>query len=481
MNIKMKNLIRCVSLVSALLFFSNMSPMNAQEVWGLEKCINYAIEKSLQVEGSLISLKGTEIEANTARHGRYPNLSANTNVGWNFGRTIDPTRNEFITETFFNNGFGLNSNVVLYNGNRINNNISQTLINNKAALKELDQVRRDIALNIATLYLNILFAKENLQNAQNQLVQTKDQLSLLNKQISVGNRPENDKLDLEAQMAANEQSIIESQNTLTINLLNLKQLLRLDPDFDLDVSAPGNLDFDTDPDLLTFSEVYQSALNNQSGIAASELRLKSAAIGVKMAQSDLLPTLGAGVSARTNYSNKGVSVNGFNEQIINQDIIFNGQTTTIGFPQQVPIFEKTPYFNQVSDNLSYAVGISMNIPIYNNNLTRAGVQRAKLNTQQADLNYIQLKESLKITVGQALADAKAAKSRYQASSKTLQAQTNLYENAVKRFEIGNLNAFELTRLKTQMETSTVNQLIAKYDYLFRTKILDFYLGRPIKF
>ena len=481
MNAKMKNLISCVSLVFVITTFSNISLLNAQEVWGLEKCINYAIERSLQVEGSLISLKGTEIDANTARHGRYPNLSANTNVGWNFGRTIDPTRNEFITETFFNNGFGLNSNVVLYNGNRINNNIAQTQLNNKAALKDLEQVRRDIALNVSTLYLNILFAKENLQNAKNQLVQTKDQLTLLNKQISVGNRPENDKLDLEAQIASNEQSIIESQNNLTINLLNLKQWLRLDPDYDLDVAAPSNVELDNDPDLLTFSEVYQSALNNQSGIAASELRLKSATIGVKLAQSELLPTIGAGVSARTNYSNKGVTVNGFNQQILNQDIIFNGQTATIGFPQQVPIFEKTPYFDQVTDNLSYGVGISMNIPIYNNNLARAGVQRAKLNIQQADLNSIQLKESLKITVGQALADAKAAKSRYQASSKTLQAQTNLYQNAVKRFDIGNLNAFELTRLKTVMETSTVNQLVAKYDYLFRTKVLDFYLGRPIKF
>lgn len=477
----MKNLISCISFLFFIMFFTNVTTLQAQEVWGLEKCINYAIEKSLQVEGSLISLKSSEIDATTARHGRYPNLSANTNVGWNFGRTIDPTRNEFITETFFNNGFGLNSNVMLYNGNRINNNISQTQINNKAALKELEQVRRDIALNVATLYLNILFAKENLQNAQNQLAQTNDQLSLLNKQISVGNRPENDRLDLEAQIAANEQSIIESQNNLTINLLNLKQLLRLDPDFKLDVTAPRNLAFDTDPDILTFAEVYASALNNQAGIAASELRLKSAALGVKIAQSELLPSISAGGSARTNYSNKGVTVNGFNQEIINQDIIFNGQTATIGFTQQVPILAKTPYFDQVTDNLSYGVGISMNIPIYSNNLSRAGVQRAKLNTQQADLNYVQLKESLKITVGQALADAKAAKSRYQASTKTLQAQTNLYNNAVKRFDIGNLNAFELTRLKTQMETSTVNQLIAKYDYLFRTKVLDFYLGRAIKF
>lgn len=462
-----------------LLGLMKISALESQEIWTLEKCIQHALDKSLQVENSKISLKNTEIDASQAFHARFPSLSANTNVGWNFGRTIDPTRNEFITETFFNNGLSLNSNVVLYNGNRINNTIKQSQHENKAALSDVEQTKRDISLNVATLYLNILFSKENLQNAEIQLKQTNEQLILLNKQIAVGNRPENDRLDIEAQLATNEQSIVEASNNLAINFLNLKQLLRLNPDFELDIVAPAGLIIDTDPEIITFNEVYDAALTRQPSVMANEMRVKSALVGEKIAASQLLPTIGGGVSLQTNYSNKGINVIGYNDIVTEQDIIINNQTVTVGFPGRIPILEQSPYFNQFKDNLSYGVGLSMSIPIYNNNSARARVQRARLNTERSNLNLNQIKENLKITVGQALSDAKAAKSRFIATEKTKLAQTNLYNNALKRFEIGNLNAFELTRLKTQMESSVINHLIAKYDYIFRTKVLDFYLGKPI--
>jgi outer membrane protein len=452
----------------------------SQEVWGIEKCISYAIEKSLQIETSLNNLENSELDLNLAKHSRYPNLSASSNVGWNFGRTIDPTRNEFITETFFNNGFGLNTGMTLYNSNKINNRISQASTNNKASLKDVEQTKRDIALNVSSIYLNILFAKENLKNAENQFVLSNEQLIQLKKQIAVGNLPENDVMDIEAQLAMNEQSIVEAKNNLNINFLNLKQLLRLDPDYDLDIKAPELLMFETDPDVLTFNEVYESALKNQAGIHASELRLQSANLGEKIAKADYFPVLSVGGSTRTNYSNKGFSVSGFKDVTSYQDLIINNQEVQVGFKQSVPTFVETPYFDQFKSNLSYAVGFSLSIPIYNNNIVRSGVQRAKLNIKNAKLNNIQLKENLKITIGQALSDARAAKARYQASAKSSKAQENLYRNAVKRFEIGNLNTFELTRIKTQMETQSVNELISKYEYFFRTKILDFYLGKQIK-
>ena len=463
-----------------ILSLLSISPTIAQEKWGLEKCITYALDNSLQVQRSDVNLSSSEIDVNQARHSRYPSLSGSTNVGWNFGRTIDPTNNQFVTETFFNNGFNLSSNVILYNAGKVNNTVKQTINNNKASKKDLEQAKRDIALNVATAYLNILFSKENLQNANTQLALTADQKLLLQKQIAVGNRPENDILDLDAQLATNEQSVVEAENNLMINMLNLKQLLRLEPDYDMDILDPASIELGTDPDIITFKEVYDAAVNNQANIAAGELRVQSAMIGEKIAHADLLPRIGAGISSSTNYSNKGITVTGYETVVGYQNIIFYGQSTQIGIEQEVPNFSKKAYFDQFTDNISYGLGVSMSIPIYNNNSARAGIQRAKLNTTSAQLNYTQLKETLKITIGQALSDAKAAKSRFQATNKTLLAQKNLYENAVKRFEIGNMNAFELTRLKTQMETSSVNLLIAKYDYLFKTKVLDFYLGKPIK-
>lgn len=475
MEMSKPNFFRVFVLI--LIFGYNTS---AQEIWTLEKCIQRAIDKSLQVQGSDLSLRGSEIDVRQAQHSRYPNLSASTNVGWNFGRTIDPTRNEFVTETFFNNGFSLNSNVLIYNGGRVTNSINQAYMGNKAAMKDLEQTKRDISLNVASLYLNILFAKENLQNAENQLRQTNDQLTLLNKQIVVGNRPENDRLDLDAQIAVNEQNITEARNNLNINLLNLKQLLRIEPDKSIDIVAPLGLLIDTDPDIVTFEEVFAGAISSQPSLQANELRIKSAQLGQKIAAADLLPSLGAGGSLRTNYSNKGFTPRFTGITYNESTVLINNQEVTVGFPDPQFELEKIPYFDQFKDNLSYGVGVSLSIPIYNNYTAQSGVQRAKLNVERAQFNYDQIKESLKITVGQALADAKAAKARFLATERTKNAQSNVYNNALKRFEAGSTNVFELTRLKTQMETADINHLIAKYDYLFRSKVLDFYLGKTIK-
>jgi outer membrane protein len=151
----------------------------------------------------------------------------------------------------------------------------------------MEQTKRDISLNVASLYLNLLFAKENLLNAENQLKLTNDQLNQLNKQIAVGNRPENDILDLQAQIATNEQAIIEARNNLMINLLNLKQFLRLDPDYNMDILNPGDVPLETDPDIVTFGELYNSALNTQPSVAANEMRVKVAHLGEKNCQSRL--------------------------------------------------------------------------------------------------------------------------------------------------------------------------------------------------
>jgi outer membrane protein len=182
----------------------------------------------------------------------------------------------------------------------------------------------------------------------------------------------------------------------------------------------------------------------------------------------------------TNYSNRGIKFDGYETRLIEQTVTVNGTPVTIGTEQQFPIITDNPYWNQLSDNISYGVGVGLNIPIYNNNQARASVQRAKLGTSTAELNYRQVVENLKITVGQAHADAKAAKARLQAANKNLTAQTTLYENAKKRMDVGAVNAFELLRIKSLVESAQINATNAKYEYLFRLKVLDFYLGKPIR-
>jgi outer membrane protein len=452
----------------------------SQKVWSLKACIDRAVDQSINVELSDLTVDGSLLSIKLAEQLRYPNLSAGSDLGWNFGRTIDPTRNEFVTETFFNNGFSLNSGVSLYNGGFINNSIKQSRIDALASKADAQQARSDIALQVANFYLTALLAQENLANAQKQLTLTEQQRDALNKQIAVGNRPENDVLDLEAQLATNEQSIVDAQNNLNIALLNLKQILRLEPDDQIVLEVPANLSAQIDPDLVSFDEVYNAALGQQTSVRAGELRMQSAQMGEKIAQASAYPSIGAGVNASTNFSNKGVFADGFTPIINEQEVFINGQSVTVGFPGNTPNLKNTPYFTQIGDNVSYALGVRLNVPIYDNFKVRGGIQRAKQATQKSAFQLEQIKNNLSITVGQAIADAKAAKARLNATIKSLNASTLLYENAKKRFDIGSLNVFELTRLKTQMESAQINATNAKYDYLFRTKVIEFYLGRPIQ-
>lgn len=454
--------------------------IQAQKAWTLQECVEKAIQENLQVSNGEIAVQSAAIDIVQSRHARLPNLSFNSNVGWNFGRTVDPTQNLFTTETFFSNGSTFSSNVVLFNGNRINNLQKQSLANHQAAQKDLEQVKRDISLQVATIYLNILFAQENIVNAERQLASTQDQLTLLNKQIAVGNLPENNRLEVEAQIAVNEQSIIENQNLLQIQQLNLKQLLRLNLDENIDIVVPKNLESSIDPDLITFEQLFEKAQANQASLFAADWRIQSAVLNEKITRAEALPALLAAGNLRTNYSNKGYNITGYDQTIVEQDIYFNNQSATIGIPQNVPILQQTPFFDQINNNLSYGIGISLNIPIYNNYSIKSNQQRAKLNTEKAKIGYEQALESLKTTVAQAYADAKAAKVRYKATEKTQNAQSMVYLNALKRFELGNTSIFELNRLKALSESAETNYLIAKYDYIFRSRVLDYYLGNPIQ-
>lgn len=455
--------------------------LHAQEVLTLRQCIDRAIEQSFLVEQGKLGAETAAIDYTQARHARYPNFSGSTNVGWNFGRTIDPTTNTFNTETFFNNGFNLSTGAVLYNGGRINNNVALTKTNLKASLEDLEQARRDIVLNVSTVYLNLLFAKENREIAVVQLQQSRDQLELLEKQIRVGNRPENDRFDLEAQIAENNQRLIQAENNIRLQILSLKQLLRIELSRDIDIASPATSpDIMTDPDLITFEELFASALDREPAVQAALLRIKSAELSRKIAHAEALPNVSVFGGARTNYSNRGVRIGEPTLSLLTIPATFGGQQGILTIPQQIPNIQESPYFEQFNDNISYFVGLNLNIPIYSNYAIKGGQQRAKINMQQSQLGYEQSVENLKITVGQALTDARVAKSQYQAAQQSLEAQRNLYNNTLKRFEAGTSNTFELARIKALMDSAVYNEVISRYDYVFRVKILDFYLGIPIE-
>ena len=454
--------------------------LQGQKRLSLQECISLALDKSLTLQEAELSIENAEINQAQAKANRYPNLNGFGGLNYNFGRSIDPTSNEFITSPFTSNNYGLSSNVLIYGGRRIANAIVQSEIDYNITIEQKRQSEADIALQVSTAYLNSLFAIENINVAEAQLKQTQQQLDFINKLINAGARPENDRLDILAQISTNESNIIQAKNNQDISLLQLKQLIRIDPNEDILIAAPSNIEVATDPDLVTFIEAYELTLRSQPAIMAALLQEESAAYNIKIAEADKLPSLSLGSNLNTAYSNRGFRRDGTETIEIPQDITINGIPTTISLEQEFPVIRDANFGEQFQDNISLGVGLNLSVPIYNRGITNNNIQRAKLGLKSSELATARLKENVQILVQQSLADARAAKKSLAASEKIVEARKAALDNAIKKFESGSLNTFDLTNIQTQLDNASINFLIDKYNYLFAVKVLEFYMGKPFK-
>lgn len=460
----------------------SLTGLEAQKSWTLEACVRQAIATNINAELSQINIERARINTEQAKHSRYPNLNFQTGINWNFGRTIDPVSNEFSTETFFSNGFGLGTGVTLFSGGRIKNNIKQSEISESVARADYDQFVRDLSIQVANNYLNAIFALENKRISENQLKLSQSQFENINILIENGVRPKNESLEIQAQMARDNQNIIVAENNYQTALLQLKQLIRLDPSTEMELIIPDIDQLETsNPFLTSFEEVYQTALQTQPNIIAGDRRLESSKVAQEIAEGSNKPTLSFNGNLSTNYSNQGRIFGEGSFQDVSTDVRIDGVPAVITAPQFIPgPITQSPYSNQINDNLSYGFGFNLSVPIYNNLNVKSNIERAKLDIQQTKLNNEQIKDNLKISVQQALSDAQAAKLSLEASETSLKAQQASFENSEKRYELGAINSLEFVTSRNQLDNAQINLLIAKYDYIYKLKILEFYQGKEIK-
>ncbi len=437
------------SFLGLILLTFNIS-VSAQEIWSLEKCVRHSQQNSLSIKQSAIAIQNAKLTEQGHVKSRLPNLNGGFSVGMNSGRSIDPITNSFTTNATGSNGISLSSGLLLYNGGRIKNSIKQAQYDIAAAEANAQQTSYDLALNVAAAYLNILLSEEQLENSNKRIAQSRNQLDQIDKLIKAGSRPKNDRLDILATIALDEQDIVNKENAIEIAYLNLKQLLLLEPDYDLKIDKPEI----PIPDAATLdyqlSEVYSTAVQQQPAIKAGDMNLKSAEIGVDIAKAGARPSVNLSAAANTVYSTR-------------------------------PLIPEDPYFNQLSRNFRQNFGANVSIPIYNNHRTRINVERAELNILQTQLNNQQVRQRLKSDIQTAIANAKAAGKTLEASQQTVEARSIAYENTQKRFDLGAINSFELTTSKNNLDQAQVNLIVAKYDYLFKLKIVDYYMGNEMKF
>jgi outer membrane protein len=455
---------------------------NAQETWSLERCIRHALEHSLDVEAAEITYQGQVVGLRQAKHERYPSLNAGSSFGLNFGRVINPATNDFETENSVFQSLSASTGVPLFAGGRISQSINQAELDMLSSEEDIRQTKSNLALSVASTYLSILFAEENLVNAQSRLELSNQQLDQIEKLIEAGSRPAGDKYDLLAEVALNEEEIVKLENQYIQNLLNLKHLLRLEPDYPMEIEKPViDVDEVERLELTSFEALYHAALKSQPQIRASDLRIESAEVGVKLSRTNYFPSLNAGASIGTSYSDLDQRVSGFTiERIAVPGVFINNESVLYEVEQTVPLgFETTPYSDQLDNNLGYGFSVSLNIPIYNNDAIRSSVDRAKLALDQSKNTGEQIRQVLKTDVQNALSLARNAREALEASERSFDASQIAYRNAERRYDLGSANTYELLQARNRFDQAQVSLTVAKYEYIFRIKVLEYYLGRGL--
>ena len=436
-------------LTSILLAASLMSA-TAQKKWTLRECVDYAIEHNINIKQQELAIMSSEVSLNTSRNSRLPNLNAGASQNINFGRSPSMATGVYEDNKSASTGFSISSSVPVFNGLRITNEIKSNELNLKAATEGLNKAKDDISVNIALYYMEVLFKKEILKMREEQYALTEKQVERTSVMVESGSVPRFQLFDIKSQYANDELNVLSAKNDLLLSLLNLAQLLNLMDADSFDIVEPRQ-DIDIPSQIIQSStQIYEMALGIRPHVKEAEYRLESSEKAIKIAQSYYWPSVSLGFS----YNN------GFNH-IFDKDITNTGIST------------------QLKNNQREAIGLNLNIPIFNRMQTRNQVQNAHINLMNRELELENIKLSLQKEIQQAYLSATSAQAKYAATEKALDAAQESYTYVEERYGLGKATVLELVEAQTKLSSSRSEQLQAKYEFLIREKIMRVYEGKEI--
>jgi len=456
-----------------------------QESWTLQRCIEHALTNNLQVQQSALSVDISEINREQRFASTLPSLNAGATHGYNFGRSIDPFTNTFATQRIRSNSLFAATNVTLFNGFQNVNSVRQANVDIEAAKADRERMINDVALNVANAYLNILFTDELLRISLSNRQATQAQTDRMAKMVTSGAMAKGMLLDLEAQLAQDEVSVITAENNRMLAILLMTQLLQLSPAeaSGFEVAPPQNLAPENVKLLDNPDAAVSNALNNFPEIRAAQARVLSAEKGLLVARGSRSPSIDLRYSYGTGYSGANKIPVGDPINLGNVPIgTVSGTGDVVLSIQELETFkdfETKAFKDQIPDNLNQSLFFSLNIPIFNGRMAHASVQRAKVNLLSNNLTLETTRNQLRQNVERAHADAIAAQKTLAANDKALEASEEAMMYAAARYEQGASNFADYQASRTRLDAANANHLRAKYDYVFKTKIVDFYMGQPI--
>ena len=439
---------RCSVYVFLLLAFSAAS-LSAQERITLKRATELVIENNLQIKQSQFSEAISEENLQQSKLALYPTLNANTGLNFNFGRSIDPLTNQFVNQAITSTSGNVSSGTALFQGFQKINQISQNKLQLDADKSNTQKIKNDLVLAVVTNYLSVLNAQDLLLASKQQLAISNQQLDIEQKFFDVGNKTLADLAQARSQVATAELNVTNAQNQVDISFLNLAQLLELDPSSVFEVEKPKIEDMSKVNSAYTAIDVFKSASSSFPDIRLAELRKQASEKGIEIARGNYFPSLNLQTGFGTRYSNGSFGNNTFG--------------------------------TQVKDNFNQFIGFGLSIPIFNGLAARSSVRKAKINFQNSVINEQLAKNNLNKVINQAVYDLRASEKRYYSTQTAFQSSKEAFNVIEQRYAVGLVNSLDYNQAQTSLNKAQFDQIQAQYDFIFRSKVIDFYLGNPITF
>ncbi|MHB8260659.1 MAG: TolC family protein [Bacteroidia bacterium] len=452
----------------------------AQTNWSLQKCIDYALKNNLTLKQNQINVEMNQVNYQQSKATILPSLNSGANNTWNNGQKIDPYTNKFASSTILSENFYGQAQVTLWSGMQQYNNVKKNQYALMASKETYEQQKNDLALNVASSFLQVVYNQELVKVAQQQVNISKQQLERTQKLADAGAAALSSVYDIKAQLASDEYNQVNSENNFNLSLLALKQLLYLDslPNFSIEKPV-----FElTVSDLVAYqpTDIYQAALKNQHNIKSAEYNLLSSEKNLLYSQGKNSPTLSFSGTLGTGYS--GLDRTIVNANITGSQLVGYTSNNALVYTPTYSYDQKTvSWGNQLNNNLNKSIAFTLSVPIFNGLSVYSGVKSAKLQLLNNKYGYDIVRQQLYKTIVQAFTDAQGALNKYISAKMAYETSQVSFDYAQQKFNGGALNSFDFNNSKNRVLKTQTDMLNAKYDFIFKLKVLDYYQGKPLAF
>jgi len=443
----MQTINKSLLIAGFLIAFSGFTVQAQNKTWTLQECINYALSKNIQIQKADLSNDRNQLYSNQAEANRLPSVNASVRENLNWYKGFDSSTGTYGSSSGSNStSYSLSSSVVLFNGQKLTNRIKQAGLDLESSIYYSESVKESVGLNILNAYLQVLYAIENVSNAEKQIESTTEQLALAKERMDLGVISMSDYLQIKSELASEKSTLASAQSQLSINKVTLMQLMDLPVNPNFAISSPNLDSLLIESDQPDAQEIYNLALGIKPEIKNAELTKESAMLDVQIAKADYLPSLSMDAGLSSGYSSL---------------------TTGSG------------YTSQLKDKINPAVGLSLSIPIFQKKQIKTNVALANISVSDAELDETNTKNQLRKVIEQACVDVVSAKTQYAASLEQNQSSQESYDVVTEKYRLGLLNSVDFLVQKTNLIASESKLLQSKFNVIFSYKILDFYKGIPL--